>query len=358
MSTGRKPFVLFGLDQSYFTRKMSGYLDSKGIPWRLRRFAGGNAEVRAAGWTGGIPAMKTPEGEIMWDTTAMILHLEQRFPEPAVLPSDPTLRFLCFVLEDFSDEWLYRPAVGSRWLYEENATHGSWDLGRDMSVEFPVSADQARQMVRGLMQGSIHRLGANAENIEAWIEEVLKPWQRCLSAHLETQPYLFGQRPSLADFAFFGGNAAHFVNDPLCRRWTDELGPAVVRHTHRLMQPGDESFGDWMAADEIPETLIAVLAETGRLYLPWVTEATGLGAAEVGFASGAPARIETTAFLNEARGILLARYALLRSEALDATLARAGILEWFADHSDQAGELPSGQTPPRPLLNQPFPATP
>jgi glutathione S-transferase len=357
-SSGDARIVLFGVDASYFTRKLSGYLDYKRLPWRLKRFGGGDPEVRAAGWTGGIPAAKTPEGEIMWDTTAMILHLEHRFPEPSVLPPDPVQRFLCFLLEDFSDEWLYRPAVGSRWLYEENTVCGSWDLGRDLSVEFPLGADQARQMVQSLMQGSIHRLGATAENIDAWIEEVLKPWQRTLSAHLAARPCLFGARPSLADFAFFGGNAAHFVNDPLCRRWSDELGPAVVAHTHRLLQPDEADFGEWSAPGEIPETLIAVLAELGRLYLPWVAEATTRGRAEVGFASGAPAAIDTTDFLTEARGVLLARYVELRSDALDGVLERAGILGWFADHVERAGVVPDVATPPRPALNQPFPATP
>jgi glutathione S-transferase len=358
MRTGEKPFVLFGVDQSYFTRKMSGYLDYKGLPWRLKRFGGGDLEVRAAGWTGGMPAAKTPEGEIMWDTTAMILHLEHRFPEPAVLPPDRVQRFLCFLLEDFSDEWLYRPAVGSRWLYQENAAHGSWDLGRDLSVEFPLSADETRQMVKGLMQGSIHRLGATAENIDAWIEEVLKPWQQTLAAHLEVHPYLFGSRPSLADFAFFGGNAAHFINDPLCRRWSDEVAPAVVKQTHRLMQPEDESFGDWMEPGAIPETLVAVLAEVGRLYLPWVARASVEGKAEVGFASGAPAMIDTTDFLTEARGVLLARYLELRSEALDTVLEPAGILCWLADYIDQARAIPDVEAPPRPTLNQPYPANP
>jgi glutathione S-transferase len=288
----------------------------------------------------------------------LILHLEHGFPEPAVLPPDPVQRFLCFLLEDFSDEWLYRPAVGSRWLFEENTTHGSWDLGRDMSVEFPITADQARQMVQNLMQGSIQRLGATAENIEAWIEEVLKPWQRALSAHLETQPYLFGARPCLADFAFFGGNAAHFANDPLCRRWTDEVGPAVVRHTHRLMEPEDQDFGDWMPPGEVPDSLLALLAEVGRLYLPWVDEATRTGSAEVGFESGAPARIDTTAFLTEARSVLLARYLALRSKDLDSVLDAAGILRWFAECTEQAGSIPNAEKPPRPALNQPYPATP
>jgi hypothetical protein len=72
MPRSNEPFVLFGVNQSYFTRKMSGYLDYKALPWRLKRFGGGNAEVRAAGWTGGIPAGRTADGEIVWDTTAMI----------------------------------------------------------------------------------------------------------------------------------------------------------------------------------------------------------------------------------------------------------------------------------------------
>jgi len=42
----------------------------------------------------------------------MIHHLELRFPEPSVLPAYPVQRFLCYVLEDAADEWLYRPAVG------------------------------------------------------------------------------------------------------------------------------------------------------------------------------------------------------------------------------------------------------
>ena len=68
MRSGEQLLTLYGVEQSYFTRKMSGYLDYKQIPWRLKRFGGGDPEVRAAGWTGGIPAARTAEGEIMWDT--------------------------------------------------------------------------------------------------------------------------------------------------------------------------------------------------------------------------------------------------------------------------------------------------
>ena len=67
-------YYVYGMTQSYFTRKITGYLDYKKIPWRLCRFTGNNPEVLRAGWTDGIPAVKTPEGEFMWDSTPVIHH--------------------------------------------------------------------------------------------------------------------------------------------------------------------------------------------------------------------------------------------------------------------------------------------
>ena len=88
------PYRVYGMSQSYFTRKIAGYLDYKRIPWRLCRFSGNNPEVLAAGWPEGIPALKNPDGEFMWDSTPVIHHLELLFPEPTILPPDPAQRFL------------------------------------------------------------------------------------------------------------------------------------------------------------------------------------------------------------------------------------------------------------------------
>jgi glutathione S-transferase len=342
------------MSQSYFTRKLTGYLDYKGIPYLFRRFAGALPEARAAGWPGGIPAVRSPDGAYMWDTTDVIHHLELRHPEPAVLPPGPVQRFLAYALEDVADEWLYRPAVGSRWLFEENARLGGFELARDITHEAPVPADQAFQMVRSFVSASCEPFGVTAKNVGCWIEEVARPWFRVLDAHLAARPFLFGQRPSLADFAVFGGSAAHFGNDPLCRRWLDEDGPAVVTHLHRLMEPEDVAFGPWCDDDDVPETLVALLADHGRLYLPWVSRAASEGAAPLLFAGGESVHISATPFLREARARLLARYTALRCEALDAVLRRAGILSYYADHVRSAGALPSYERPPQPRFNRPF----
>ncbi len=258
------PYRVHGMMQSYFTRKMTGYLDYKGIPWVLRRFPGASPEAMASGFPGGVPAVETPAGEFMWDSTAMIHHLELRFPEPAVLPADPVQRFVCYLVEDAADEWLYRAAVGTRWYFAENAAVGGFELARDIAVKMPVSCDQAHAAVGAHVLSSCPPLGVTADTIQLWVDDVLRPWMRVLGAHLARRPYLFGERPSLADFALFGGNAAHFTNDPLCRRWVEEDGPAVVQHTHRLLEPEEQAFGAWDDPATVPDTLTAVLAGLGK----------------------------------------------------------------------------------------------
>ena len=45
-------FIVHGLTVSYFTRKVTGYLDYKGLPWRLRPSIGINLAARQAGFSG------------------------------------------------------------------------------------------------------------------------------------------------------------------------------------------------------------------------------------------------------------------------------------------------------------------
>ena len=152
----------------------------------------------------------------------------------------------------------------------------------------------------------------------------------------------------------FGANAAHFVGDPYCRELADEHGPAVVAHTNRLRLPQEQTFGSWLEPDDIPPTLVAVVAEAGRHYLPWVAEATVEGSAVVELADGVTTRIESSRFLEWARGVMLARYVDLRSDALDAVLEEAGVLRYFVDHLDQATAVPDVTNPPQPSDNRPY----
>src|SRR5262245_55798472 len=186
-----KSYRLHGMTQSYFTRKMTGYLEYKRIPYRLRRFYGMSEESLRAGFPGGIPAMQTPDGEWMWDSTSMIHHLELRFPEPAVLPPDSAQRFLAYLIEDAADEWIYRAAVGSRWHFAANHAVGGFELARDFTVQTQIPCDQAYAATRAHVRSTLPPLGVTDENVQLWMDEMLRPWLRALGAHLEARPYLF-----------------------------------------------------------------------------------------------------------------------------------------------------------------------
>lgn len=131
--------------------------------------------------------------------------------------------------------------------------------------------------------------------------------------------------------------------------------PLLVDHTHRLFEPEDLDFGDWCGAEGIPDALVELLGLLGRHYLPWVARATVDGRAAIDFANGEAVEIAATDFLKDARATLLARYAQLRNDHLDAILERAGILGFYRDHLDQAGPLPDPSVPPQPRQNRPYP---
>src|SRR5262245_12927725 len=183
-------YRVHGMMQSYFTRKMTGYLDYKGIAWLFRRFPATSPESAAAGFPGGTPVVETPDGGFMWDSTPMIHHLELRFPEPAVLPTDPVQRFLCYIIEDAADEWIYRTAVGSRWFLPENAAVGGFELARDIAVRMPIACDHAYAGVGAHVRSTCPPLGVTADTIQLWVDDVLRPWLRVTGAHLAERSYL------------------------------------------------------------------------------------------------------------------------------------------------------------------------
>ena len=71
-----RPYRIYGHTLSFFTRKLTGFMTYKGLPW-LQRVQTWPEHILQTDWPGGMPVVETPEGGIMWDTTAMILHLYQ-----------------------------------------------------------------------------------------------------------------------------------------------------------------------------------------------------------------------------------------------------------------------------------------
>ncbi|MEL6875426.1 MAG: glutathione S-transferase N-terminal domain-containing protein, partial [Pseudomonadota bacterium] len=147
-----------------------------------------------------IPVVEYPDGSFHNDSTPVILDLEQRHPERRVMPSDPAMAFLVHLIEDFADEWLTKAMFGYRWLADVDQIQMSRWLafdaakggGRETSEGF---AEQFRTRQVGRMA----IVGCTEENFPL-IEKSTRAILQALEEHVVDRHFLFGTRPSLAEF--------------------------------------------------------------------------------------------------------------------------------------------------------------
>lgn len=77
----------------------------------------------------------------------------------------------------------------------------------------------------------ISRLGVvgSSSKTKDIIEDSYKEFLLCFNAHLEAGfPFLFGNRPSIADFAIFGQLTQLVSIDPTSTRICEEIAPRVI----------------------------------------------------------------------------------------------------------------------------------
>ncbi len=105
-------FRIFGAELSPYSVKVRSYFRYKGISheWNVRD-TNTMAEYKRYARLPIIPAVATPEGEGLQDSTPIIESLEARVPEPSIHPDGGTLRFLSELIEEFADEW------GNKWMF-------------------------------------------------------------------------------------------------------------------------------------------------------------------------------------------------------------------------------------------------
>ena len=262
------PLTLYGAEFSYFTGKLEGAIRYMELPYQ--RVPGGptGAAARAAGVLQ-VPALQLADGRWLTDTTPILAWLDERHPERAVTPRDPVLAFFSRLLEDYADEWLWRPAMHFRWSYPESAKHLSRVLIAEHARDFRVP----QFLMRYLFVNRQRDIFVNGDGVTpaTWdhVEQVYHDSLAQLGAILETRPYLLGTRPSLADFGFFGPMFRHFSQDPTSARIMRETAPAVYEWVARTWNARMSVTGGELL-DEVPDDWGPILDSIGSAYLPYL----------------------------------------------------------------------------------------
>ncbi len=270
--TDSRPLQVYGASVSYYTGKIEAYLRYKEIPyelvamtptvrWRVQRRTGADQ----------MPAVELPDGRIMTDTTPMIDWLEERHPEPAVIPADPLLGFASRLIEDYAEEWHWRPAMHYRWSYRTDRMHLSRRIVDEMLGGIPLPGALKRTFIRRRQRGGY--VNGDGLTRESWdhVEGIYHKTLDQLQAIFERRPYLLGDRPTLGDFGFFAPMFRHFAQDPTPAEIMRERAPAVFEWQARLWNArGSTTRGE--PAKELPGDLGPILDEIGSGYLPYLND--------------------------------------------------------------------------------------
>ncbi|MCB9661105.1 MAG: glutathione S-transferase family protein [Sandaracinaceae bacterium] len=263
-------FTHFAWTVSPYSAKTRAYLTFKRIPftevapsaWTLYR------DIQKAVGAAIMPTVLTPEGRWMQDSTEIIDALEERFPKVSVHPSTPKQRIAALLLELHADEWLPSVALHYRWNRHENRDFALREFG---SAAFPgLPPALSRVLVRPVaskMAGYRAVVGVTHETIPGF-ERFTASLLAQLELHLRAYPFLFGTRPSVADFALYGPLWAHLYRDPGSTYLFRDT-PHIVAWFERLMSPLGRD-GAFLPDDEVPATLEPVLATLFAEQMPFV----------------------------------------------------------------------------------------
>jgi glutathione S-transferase len=345
-----EPYVLHVFDVSYFSGKMQAYLAYKGVPHRINHVSWQELTRRIAAVTGlvEVPVVERADGAFLRDSTAMIEWFERRYPCGGVLPADPAAAFFCRLLEDYADEGLWRPALYYRWAFAKDALLNSRRFTEEF-LWFPLTpaaalrANIRRRQARTYMKEE-GVTNANRGDIERhYLDELAD-----LEAVFRTRPFLFGERPSLADFGWFASMFRHFSIDPTPARLMRDRAPAVYEWVARMWNARADRVGEaaWAPTEGgLPAGLEPLLERAARRYLPALhANAKAVADERARFDLTLEGKVypNLTAVPFQAwrRSVLQRSLADLDAAAASTvrtTLARHGCLEWM----ERDGVLPS-----------------
>jgi len=266
---------LTGAAGSPYTRKMLGVLRYRHLPYSVFWGNGNIPEGYPEPKVRLLPTFFFPDGENgdlvpVTDSTPIIRRLEKDYDGRSIIPTDPTLRFINDLIEDYADEWLTKAMFHFRWAHEADWKNAApllvyWGMNtapKEMADEFAANF-ATRQIDRLYVVGSNEITAATIESSYTRLIEILDKL-------IAQKGFVLGARPSSADFALFGQLTQLAVVEPTSAAITSKTSQRVRAWVDLMedlsgLSPED---ADWFTAEEASEALAPLLAEMGRTYTP------------------------------------------------------------------------------------------
>lgn len=231
-----------------------------------------------------VPFYSFDRQQFFYDSTSLALHLDAhpQCHEAKLLPSDPALRFICELIDEAFDEFGLYMVHHNRWVTSAKTNRMGVVTGAEFSKLFPIGLGSliAWQMPRRQVRRCPYLFSVAPADFDAGVTASLTPpsragfppthglldeaWRAYLAAMegiLAQQPYLLGDRFTLADASAYGQLSMNLI-DGAAAQLLEQLAPLTyhwlcnIRDGKHIGSRGDLYFSDGL------ETLLAVISET------------------------------------------------------------------------------------------------
>lgn len=278
-----KVMKLVGAPMSPYSRKMRAYLRYKGYPfvWLVPSLKEWN---KIPGLTPPkvliIPILYLPQEnyEIPHvDSTLLIKKLESMGDSPSIIPPSPVISFLSDFVEDFADEWLTKAMMHYRWTYQDDITKASTLIafGPD-SMQSPIETNMLAKQFAKRQISRLETVIGLTPSQSPLIERSFLTVVRLLDRILENSPFLFGNRPSSADFGIFGQFSQLVLFDPTPSKLVLSQYPRISCWTQNfedlsLLGTSNASDAQWPATlNDLTQPQIELLRYISSIYIPFL----------------------------------------------------------------------------------------
>ena len=299
------PLLFWGVWASPFQLKLQALADANGLPWRRLPAQGGRLENLAAltritleSLGGNIPRFRGMDPALdeypsvpfysfdgrrfLYDSTDFASHLDASGEHPPLVPDTQAEAFICRLIDEAFDEFGLYMVHHNRWVNSARTN----TMGKMTAQEFsgllpgPIRERMAKRLPRRQVRRCPYLFSVSPRDFQCGMPPELTPpaldgfppthelldtaWERCLAALEEVliqQPFLLGQRFTLADASVYGQLAMNLVDGATAERLA-----ALAPHTYAWLQ--QIQAGEHKSSDNSPvitgaiTSLMAFIAET------------------------------------------------------------------------------------------------
>jgi glutathione S-transferase len=189
---------LHQFEMSHYAEKVRLLLDYKGLDYRKIEVTPGLGQLELVRMSGQrqVPVLKDGT-QVIADSTAIADYLDRAYPDKPIIPTDPKLRGLCLLIEQWADE-----SIG---LNSRKCLIGAASMDQRFRASLLPSStpDFLKTIVSSVPGDLFGSLGVDVIGLKT-ATEAIKRDLTSLCFILREQPYLVTDQPTLADFAVAG----------------------------------------------------------------------------------------------------------------------------------------------------------